>query len=105
MFKIKDRVYDLVYGWGVVNREGYSDTYPIRVDFGDNNSRSYTLNGENTLGYNRTLFFCEPNFENVDYRNFKGSLYKQLIDVGNFFKTLEKAKNSKFYKVFHEEDK
>lgn len=130
MFKIKDKVYDLKYGWGIV--EDSSDhIYPIRVRFDNDYQEYYTINGCPTaIGTNRTLFFCEPKFENLDDMinrkewspingenfyfvlsngkvrdlHYSEVLHGDIVKVANCFKTEEEAKDSKFYKVFHGEE-
>lgn len=133
MFKIKDRVYDLKYGWGRVIIIYYDTTYPISVRFDNDEKESYTLNGcPTTIGTNRTLFFAESKFENLDemvgrkeeWKPKEGELFYHVsgcgevnnqafydndrfkhkyMKYGNCFESEEDARDSKFYKVFHGE--
>lgn len=44
IFKVGDKVYCIVFGWGVVNKVRFDGDYPIEVRF-DNDYFCYTRNG------------------------------------------------------------
>jgi hypothetical protein len=124
-FKVGDKVWDMTYGWGeIYNIIGGG--FPIHVNF-DSIYISYTLNGECYAGKNRTLFFEEIKIPESAYKRPRWRAEKQdsycfiagtgLVTMqkdfgsfendkhfkhGNYFKTEEEAKESKFYKLFHE---
>ena len=63
LFKLRDRVFDVLYGWGVVNSIEESSTFPIRVHFDNLKQCSYTWDGKITQDYNPTLSFTEYTLE------------------------------------------
>lgn len=131
-FRVNDTVHSFVYGKGTISHIVTTQKlpYPIEVDFG-NEKRWYTEEGRFFIGANIDLFFAEPKFSNYDemmnrpkwkpkedefyyYVNTYGvidatSYSEKIIDperfkIGNCFETIKEAKESKFYKVFHEEE-
>lgn len=134
-FKIKDKVWDFVFGHGEII--SISDSF-INVKFTlIGNIVAYKLNGRTidnmngriTVSPTRTLFFQEipiPKEAMVrpKWRANKGDTYflvstggtvekmfethnsadERRHNVGNYFQTAEKARESKFYKAFHEGD-
>lgn len=58
--KIGDKVWCITSGWGEIHDTGWSDRYPISVEFPDGEFRSYTLGGLYTE-YDKTqsLFWGE----------------------------------------------
>ena len=63
--KVGDRVWSFIHGWGEVT-EIYCDRspYTIRVLFGDNSSRLFTVDGKwDTSNPNPILFWDEIKFE------------------------------------------
>ncbi|MGL4998475.1 MAG: hypothetical protein ACRC5T_05850 [Cetobacterium sp.] len=129
MFKVGDKVYDVRHGWGVVERVEYCNDFPILVVF-EKYFDMYTVDGKSAIfNINTCLFFekieipisalTRPNFrasygEKYYSVNHYGGAersiergYKtdsRLSEIGNYFLTEEEAKESKFYKVFHNED-
>lgn len=130
IFQLKDRVWSFDYGWGIVINLKHSNNYPICVKF-KYYSTSYTKEGKlRTADLNRSLFFQEieipkealirPRWrakEDEGYLHIdtQGDI-KHISECGyisdngrwekgNYFRTIKEAKSSKFYKVFHEEEK
>ena len=130
-FKVGDTVYCVIFGKGKIIDKTYNiyNAYPLKVEFENRIKYSYTQDGKSTATSNRTLFFEEikipesaskrPRWraEYPDpYYFIAGTglvtLQKELgffenevhFETGNYFKTEEEAKESKFYKVFHEEE-
>ena len=134
MFRKGDKVYCLVngelkvkeiFGDSLVCEDGSGNQSWYTLD-------GFIIGEANeSVGVNRCLFFAEPKFENwyemVSRKEWKpscrqdfyfvnsmGSVDKmwwsdsdvdnRYFNVGNCFKTKEEAKDSKFYKVFHEEE-
>jgi hypothetical protein len=63
IFKIQDRVFDALYGWGeVINCDGYG-SFPVIVYFDKGNKSWYTLDGRVYLESNPTLSFTEYTLE------------------------------------------
>ena len=61
IFKKGDKVFDHVYGWGLVE-DNYSEEYPIRVNFGKHKC-SYMVDGREFGDYPPTLSFTEYTLE------------------------------------------
>ena len=62
--KIGDKVWDFAYGWGVIDYIKHTYNCPIRVDFLNGVTISYTLDGKpNANSENPTLFWDEVKFE------------------------------------------
>jgi hypothetical protein len=59
-FKVGDRVWCLVYGWGKITQIDYSEDYPITVKFDNFSVTYYTVDGKlSDSTKNRSLFFEE----------------------------------------------
>ena len=128
-FKVGDTVYCVIFGKGIVKSIDFGD-YPVYVEFFIGNSTfkiSYTQDGKYDANGLRTLFFeeikiPESAYKRPRWRAREGGRYyyvgalgdvasitelesdydNKMFNVGNYFKTEEEAKESKFYKVFHE---
>ena len=132
MFKVGDRVYDIIFKeYGEVVDVILADDC-VEVGFGEN-IVCYTFDGKikEIFSQIRSLYFKE--FEiNIPkealvrprWRAPEGDIYAmvdhfgyiigeresnspaddRLFSIGNYFKTKEEAANSKFYKAFHEEE-
>ena len=129
-FKINDEVWDIFYGFGIVVNVVKGKPYSVVVKFKDGDYvNSYTKEGECCSNRKRTLFFeeiiiPESAYKRPRWRAKSGDIYCHIsgtglimhiaefdnfdnnahYKVGNYFKTEEEAKESKFYKVFHEEE-
>ena len=126
-FKAGDTVYCTMYGKGVVERIDENGDYPVLVTFKNGVTKSYTKDGRFYAEVNRTLFFEEIKIPESAYVRPKwraekgckyflinsiGDIYNTMdnyyeiddlhFETGNYFKTEEEAKQSKFYKIFHE---
>ncbi|MGL5051709.1 MAG: hypothetical protein ACRC6E_13940 [Fusobacteriaceae bacterium] len=132
MFKVGDKVWDIRFGWGKVIDTKHTKTLPICVEFGSRYIK-YAIDGRDRNDdycINRSLFFQElviteealkkakwraKTNDDVyftvdgkgevvcwadDYSEYDDAMYR----VGNYFETTEEAEESKFYKVFHEEE-
>ncbi|MGL5231920.1 MAG: hypothetical protein ACRC7W_01130 [Fusobacteriaceae bacterium] len=128
MFKVGDKVYCMLYGEGkVIKLE--SDIYCIGVVFKNNFYRWYTADGRLKEGCPSTLGFTKiemPKPVQIRLRwraNHNGGYFhvntmgfindaievgdstdRGRFKVGNYFQTEQEAKESKFYKVFREEE-
>lgn len=127
-FEINDKVWDIRYGWGYVSKIG-NDVFSVCVLFKNTKTATYTTDGKSALDFNRTLFFEEIKIPESAYKRPKwradtNNIYYYInasgdfafmsesgndydnkkFNIGNYFKTEEEAKESKFYKVFHEEE-
>jgi hypothetical protein len=130
-FKVGDTVYCVIFGKGTVKSIDIGD-YPVFVEFFLGNSMciiAYTQSGKFDINGLRTLFFEEIPIPESAYKRPRwradiGTAYYYInafgdvtfvaesedhydnkkFNIGNYFKTEEEAKESKFYKVFHEED-
>ena len=74
--KIGDKVWDFVYGEGVITEISECEHYPLTVTFKDGSSATFSYEGKYILDYNQTLFwdrfeFTPPikPFDLVDYLN------------------------------------
>lgn len=126
-FKVGDTVYCTMYGEGFIEHIDENGDYPVSVAFKNGAIKSYTKHGRFYAEVNRTLFFEEiPIPESAYVRpkwraekggkyfliNSTGDIYNTTdnyyeinglhFKTGNYFKSEEVAKQSKFYKVFHE---
>lgn len=128
-FKVGDTVYCMIHGEGIVETiDNVLYDFPIKVRFKkDMILRSYTKDCKKREDSNRTLFFEEIQIPESAYvrpkwRAEKGNKYFLINSIGdiyntvdnyyeiddlhfkkgNYFQTEEEAKESKFYKVFHE---
>ncbi|MGL4998221.1 MAG: hypothetical protein ACRC5T_04570, partial [Cetobacterium sp.] len=116
------------HGWGKVEDVEYSTLFPILVDF-EEYFDMYTVDGKNAIIDKKACLF----FEQIEipvsattkskFRAIYGEKYysinhygvversiergyktdSRLVETGNYFKTEEEAKESKFYKVFNGE--
>ncbi|MGL6131380.1 MAG: hypothetical protein ACRCZ9_07190, partial [Fusobacteriaceae bacterium] len=120
------------FGWGKVVDTSYQNNatlYPIRVEFECGHAYSFTKSGNQYNCGLRALFFEEiviptsalsrprwraderkcyhyiTSIGGVDYSCDTGDEVDDArFEIGNYFKTREEAEESKFYKVFHEEE-
>lgn len=126
-FKVGDKVWYLNKGWGNVVNDRYIKSHPIIVEFKNGDMMAFTGDGKcNNTDKNGALFFeeitipksayirpkwrAEKDREHYYYVSSYGSVGKDTdyrrnadnkrFEVGNYFKTEEEAKESKFYKVF-----
>ncbi|MGL5000078.1 MAG: hypothetical protein ACRC5T_14060 [Cetobacterium sp.] len=130
MFKVGDKVYDVRHGWGVVERVEYCNDFPILVVF-EKYFDMYTVDGKSaSFNTNTCLFFekikipvsalarkswrAEPNEryysvdtsgEIIEWDDDYDSFDDKQHRIGNYFRDIEEAKISKFYKMFNIEDK
>ena len=58
-FKVGDRVYCIIFGWGVVNKVRFDGDYPIEVNFYSENGIYYTIDGRYFDTSKPTLSFTE----------------------------------------------
>jgi hypothetical protein len=56
--KVGDRVWDFIYGWGVVYEVRNEYLYPITVDF-SSDFNSYNMDGEGDKSHFQVLFWNE----------------------------------------------
>ena len=63
IFKVGDRVFDIICGWGEIESIDSTRAYPITAVF-DGSKTNYTYKGELPLGKIRTLSFTEYGFDN-----------------------------------------
>jgi len=63
MFKLNQKVWSFVYGWGVIERIIPTDTFPIKVYFDTEARESYTEYGVAYPNQNQTLFHDEVIFK------------------------------------------
>ena len=62
VFKVGDKVYCILYGWGIVYKIDDDDSYPVDVNFkleGDMDTISYTCDGRLYSNTSPTLSFTE----------------------------------------------
>ncbi|MGL5051197.1 MAG: hypothetical protein ACRC6E_11330 [Fusobacteriaceae bacterium] len=128
MFKVGDKVYDIRFGWGKVNELDTERNYPVCVDFGFDCFVRYLNDGKaGFYDVNPSLFFEEIEIPvtamiRPRWRATKDNKYycvngfgvvacnKEVFyqtdtlffETGNYFRTEKEAKESKFYKVFHD---
>ena len=126
--KVGDKVWSVWAGWDTIESIDSDEVYSITLSNGSN----YTMDGKTFCDdESPTLFFDIPEFykneiypERPQYRAEKDSFYyfitiagcvgsqresndiedDKIFRAGNYFETKEEAMDSKFYKVFHEED-
>jgi hypothetical protein len=129
-FKVGDRVWSLEHGWGKIICIEHGFDCPIIVGINKDTLVSYTIDGKRgKASLNRSLFFEEMIIPESAYIRPKWRAEKRekyycvtsdgMIDncfdcrwetdtkrfeFGNYFKTEQEAKESKFYKVFHSQD-
>ena len=130
-FKVGDTVYCVIFGKGKIIDKTYNiyNVYPLKVEFENGIKYTYTQDGKSIATSNRTLFFEEipipesayirPRWRAEDpehyyfmagtglvavQKDFGSFENDKHFETGNYFKTEEEAKESKFYKVFHEEE-
>ena len=82
IFKVGDRVFDIMYGWGVVEElhQDEERSYPLTVRFPGFDTLYYTRDGKsNTSDSHPILSFTEYGFDNrfsqkrfFDYKNYIG---------------------------------
>ncbi|MGL5051572.1 MAG: hypothetical protein ACRC6E_13240 [Fusobacteriaceae bacterium] len=127
MFRIGDKVWDIRFGWGVVVEIREHGLNNVGVKFGDF-VLFYTQYGfYGAIDFDRSLFFGElvipvsalirPGWRGARgdkyyYVTSYGSVIRDvensykpdtlLFKTGNYFRTEKEAKESKFYKVFHD---
>ena len=129
-FQVGDKVYDILsQKWGVIATIEEGHTFPVAVDF-DTFKERYTLKGEYyNNDCIRVLYFTSfqitpppealirprwrAELTGVYYyvdsfgsiyasHNFNYKADNRRYSIGNYFRTEEDARDSKFYKVFHE---
>lgn len=129
-FKVGDEVYCFFNKKGKCIRiENDRRTYPVVIRFETGKILSYTSSGKYEINGVITLFFKkiiipESAYKRPRWRAKSGDIYCHIsgtglithsseyntfendvhCNTGNYFKTEEEAKESKFYKVFHEEE-
>jgi hypothetical protein len=129
-FKVGDTVYCILYGKGKCVAIKKNENYPVVVKMEEKGEFiCYSYNGQYSSGQKQVLFFEEIIIPESAYKRPRwraeklGSYYTvsaageilKYNDVGstgdnkffiakNYFKTVQEAKESKFYKVFHEEE-
>lgn len=129
-FKVGDEVYCFFNKKGKCIKIEYDRrTYPVIIRFETGKVLSYTPSGKCEINGVRTLFFeeikiPESAYKRPRWRAEEGKYYYYIsgtglimhsaeyntfeddarCNTGNYFKTEEEAKESKFYKVFHEEE-
>jgi len=60
IFKVRDKVYHIEYGWGIVIKNDNGISFPILVEFASDLICSFTLDGrESTESKSSTLSFTE----------------------------------------------
>jgi len=129
--EVGDRVWNISFGYGTVAEIDNSE-FPVWVDFDSGDSSDFTLEGmEYDYCKEPSLFFEMPEFyKNKEYPKkprwraklgekyylvtslgavdnyFEvGELYDdKIFAIGNYFKNEEQAKESKFYKAFHNDE-
>ncbi|MGL4998104.1 MAG: hypothetical protein ACRC5T_03980 [Cetobacterium sp.] len=129
MFKVGDRVFDLRFGWGEVKEINEDTTYSVKVKFKLVSYKiAYTEQGKYiNSDFYRSLFFekievpANATTKSKFRADFGGRYYSvnhygviersiergyktdsRLVEIGNYFKTVEEVKESKFYKAFHD---
>lgn len=130
MFKVGDKVWCTLYGEGEVD-ELFTGLNPVGVKFKSDYYEFYTPDGRIELELPPTLGFVKVEIPKpVQVKpmpkwraNYNGGYFhvntmgfindtievgdstdRGRFKVGNYFQTEQEAKESKFYKVFHEED-
>lgn len=128
-FEVGDRAWSSVYGWGKIDSIENGEEHPIIFVSDKGETESHTKDGRQHEIFLRTLFFQEipipesalvrprwraerkglycrvNNIGKIESDYEEGVPYDDdLFNVGNYFKSKEEAKSSRFYKVFHEED-
>lgn len=125
-FEVGDKVWTIDNGWGEVIEMKDGIAYPVSVEF-EKSKVSYTKDGREFESKNVVLFFEEipipesalvrPKWraemhEPYYFINSRGDVCRTLDErttfdcvvykAGNYFQTRKEAKDSKFYKVFHD---
>lgn len=91
-FRVGDKVYSTVWGWGEVKRINTGVSYPVVAEFGDNKI-TYTEDGRQCVGSLRSLFFEEiPIPESALVRKYQ---YKKGELV--WYKTIGEADKIRFF--------
>lgn len=130
MFKVGQRVWDIRLGWGTVTSVSRAESkrYPMEVQF-EGAKDVYTLEGGSTHMNRRSLFFeeiliPESALKPKRWRAERSILYCFVASygdivwtaewgheadglkykLGNYFQTEAEARESKFYRVFHESE-
>lgn len=108
IFKIGDRVFDIMYGWGVVEElhQDEERSYPLIVRFPGFDTLYYTRDGKsNTSDSHPILSFTEYGFDNrfsqerpINYNDYIGKWGKFWDDCSKEYtiSKLEKVKLNKF---------
>ena len=108
IFKIGDRVFDIMYGWGVVEElhQDEERSYPLIVRFPGFDTLYYTRDGKsNTSDSHPILSFTEYGFDNrfsqerpINYNDYIGKWGKFWNDCSKEYtiSKLEKVKLNKF---------
>ena len=128
-FEVGDRAWSSVYGWGKIGSTEKGENYQINFLLDKGGCITHTEDGRQYKDNLRTLFFqeipipesalvrprwraerkglyyCVNNIGEIEAEYEEGISYDDdLFNAGNYFKSEEEAKSSRFYKVFHEED-
>lgn len=108
IFKLGDRVFDIMYGWGVVEElhQDEERSYPLIVRFPGFDTLYYTRDGKsNTSDSHPILSFTEYGFDNrftqerpINYNDYIGKWGKFWNDCSKEYtiSKLEKVKLNKF---------
>ncbi|MGL5126301.1 MAG: hypothetical protein ACRC6U_10045 [Fusobacteriaceae bacterium] len=128
MFKVRDRVWDVKWGWGEVIRTENTTYYKdVLVLWDSGSSLGYSKDGAEQAGANRSLFFdevqipesaliipecryraslcqtyyyVEKNGEICSTAGYNRFRGSDLYECGNHFETEEEAMNSDLYKSY-----
>lgn len=65
--EVRDKVFDLAFGYGIVKSIKMDVTYCLVVSFDLNDGLTYTTNGRSSLHPIPTLFFNKPNYDEDGY--------------------------------------
>lgn len=131
MFKVGDRVWEAREGWGEVVDTEAGGIYKIRVKL-ERFCQNYTSDGKLLLEDKYPILFFNEITEEMyaelrtktKWRAEEGDIYyfvgsdgliysledlrdmsnNRMFKVGNYFKNEEEAKESKYYKMYHEEE-
>lgn len=83
-FKVRDTVWCVARGKGVITAINCNDTYPVFASFNGVGADYYTRDGEMYVGGPRCLFFSEPKVEASVTRPFEPTLNgKKVLIVTN----------------------
>jgi hypothetical protein len=96
IFKVRDKVYHIEYGWGVVIENDNGISFPILVEFASDLICSFTLDGrESTESKSSTLSFTEYTLQ-----GFSQERPVELPEVGELCLVRDKDHHSWIVKGF-----